>query len=138
MNARRPTWRTAGLVAGGCALYAVLGYWLSSNGQVEEWLYRIGLTAATVVPVAFVAVYTWAGLRGTGAWWTDEIGTALVLAALSVIPVTAPLAWTFWVHGGILRSSWDAWLEVSGPCVTALAWARLCWIWLRLSRQRDA
>lgn len=137
MNARRPTWRTAAFVLSACALYGGAGYWLNGNGNVEEWLYRIGLSVATVVPLLFVGVYTWVGVkRGTGGWWTDEIGTALVLAALSVVPVVFPLAWVFWFHDGILHASWDAWLEVSGPCVTALAWLRLCWIWLRLSRHR--
>lgn len=138
MNARRPTWRLWAGIAAGAVLYAAAGYWLSGNGNVEEWLYRIGLTTATLAPLAFVAVYTWIGLRGkvAAAWWRDELGTALVIAALTLVPIAGPLAWTFWFQGGALHQSWLAWLEVSGPCVSALAWLRLCVMWVRLSHGR--
>lgn len=130
MNTRRPGWRLwAGIAAGACA-YAGAGYWLSGNGTAEEWLYRAGLTAATVLPVLFTAVYTATGAQ----WWRDDIGTSIVLAALSVVPTAAPLAYVFWCNGGVLTSSWLAWLEVSGPALTALALARMCRVWLRTSR----
>jgi hypothetical protein len=130
---RRPTWRFWAAVAAVAALYAVLGYWLSGSATAEEWLYRTGLTAAAILPVAFVAIYTAIGLwTDTPAkWWKDEIGASLVIAALSLVPLAAPLAWVFWFDGGSLRASWIAWLEVSGPCVSALAWLRLCIVWVR-------
>jgi hypothetical protein len=83
-----------------------------------------------------VAVYTALGLAGAAKWWTNAIGTALVQAALTLVPVAGPLAWVFWAGNGELHSSWLAWLEVSGPCVSALAWMRLCVLWLRLDRAR--
>ena len=139
MRARSPGSRL--LVAAGAlaVLWAGTGWWLSSDDAVEAWLYRIGLTGAALAPVIFVAVYTWIGLYGNvpAAWWKDEIGTALVTAALTLVPVTAPLAVVFWFYGGHLTATWLAWLAVSGPCVSALAWLRLCLIWLRLSRGRQ-
>jgi hypothetical protein len=139
MTARPPGWRLVAGIVTGAVLWGGAGFWLSSNGNVEEWLYRIGLTAAALAPVLFTGIYTWIGLFGNvpAAWWKDEIGTALVIAALTLVPVTWPLAYVFWFQGGVLTSSWLAWLEVSGPCVSALAWLRLCWMWLRLSAGRD-
>lgn len=134
----RPDWRLWAVIAAVAALWAGTGWWLSGNGSVEAWLYRIGLTVAALAPLLFTGIYTWIGLYGNvpAAWWRDEIGTALVVAALTLVPVTWPLAWVFWFQGGSLHSSWLAWLAVSGPCVSALAWLRLCWMWLRLSRSR--
>jgi hypothetical protein len=133
MTMRGPTWRFWAGVAVTAALYALLGYWLSGSDAAEGWLYRLGLTAATFIPLIFVAVYTWIGLRTRtrAKWWTDEIGSSLVIAALSLVPVCGPLAWVFWFMGGSLHASWLAWLEVSGPCVSALAWLRLIWVWVR-------
>jgi hypothetical protein len=138
MNGKEPGWRLWAWIITGAAAWAAAGYWLNGVDVAEAWTYRVGLTAASVVPVLFVAIYTWIGLYGRvpAAWWRDEVGTALVIAALTLIPITWPLAWVFWFQGGSLHSSWLAWLEVSGPCVSALAWLRLCWMWLRLSRRR--
>lgn len=126
---RKVTWHSWAALVAGLAAYGVLGWWWSSNGTVEAWLYRIGLTAAAVVPVLFVCVYT-----AKAPWWRNEIGASLVVAALSLVPIAGPLAYVFWFEGGVLTSSWLAWLEVSGPCVSALAWLRLCYVWLRVSR----
>lgn len=140
MNARPVTWRLWAGIAAVAVTWAVTGYWLSSNGQVEEWMYRAGLTVASLAPLLFVAIYTWIGLRGkvAAAWWRDDLGTALVIAALSLVPIAAPLAYVFWFQGGMLTSTWLAWLEVSGPCVSSVAWLRLCWMWVWLSRRRAA
>ena len=135
---KRPTWRMWAAITAAAAGYAATGYWLSGNGNVEEWLYRAGLTGATLIPVAFVVIYTQIGFRpGTEVpWWRAEIGSSLVLAALSLVPLAGPLAWVFWFNHGMLTVSWVAWLAVSGPCVSALAWLRLCWVWHRVSRAR--
>jgi hypothetical protein len=127
---RRVAWRSWAVLAAALAAYAALGWLWSSNGTVEAWLYRIGLTAAAILPVVFTAVYTATGAR----WWANKIGSALVLAALSVVPTTAPLAYVFWWNGGRLTSSWLAWLAVSGPALAALALGRMCWVWAALYR----
>lgn len=129
---RSVTWRSWAWLAGLAGLYGAAGFWLSGDGTVEEWLYRAGLLAATVAPLLFVAVYTVLGWRGAAKWWTNPIGTALVQAALTLVPIAGPLAYVFWCQGGMLRSSWLAWVEVSGPVVSALAWLRLCVLWVRL------
>lgn len=136
MNTRRsPGLQLLRWAAAGAIGWAAAGFWLSGNGTVEEWLYRLGLTVITCAVLLFVGIYTRIGLFGKvpAAWWEDELGTALVTAALSLVPITGPLAYVFWFQGGALHSSWLAWLEVSGPCVSAAAWLRLCAIWLWLS-----
>lgn len=127
---RKITWRFWAGLAAGLAAYIALGWWWSGNGTVEEWLYRIGLTAATVLPVAFTIVYS-----TRARWWRNEVGTAVVLAALSIVPTAFPLAYAFWFDNGMITASWLGWLEVSGPVLSALALARMCWIWLRISRE---
>lgn len=126
------TWRAWAWLGAAVGVYIGCGYWLSGNGTVEEWLYRTGLTAATVAPLLFAGIYTVLGLRGAAKWWRNPIGTALVQAALTLVPIAGPLAWVFWADNGMLTSSWLAWVEVSGPVVSALAWLRLCALWLYL------
>jgi hypothetical protein len=140
VDVRQPGWRLLAVVAVTAVLWAAAGYWLSSDDSVEAWLYRIGLTGAALAPLLFVGIYTWIGLSGRApaAWWRDEVGTALVIAALTLVPLAAPLAYVFWFMGGALTQSWLAWLAVSGPCVSALAWLRLCWLWLRISGRKGA
>lgn len=126
----RTTWRYWIIVVAGLAVYGLLGWWWSSNGTTEEWLYRIGLTLASVMPVLFAIIY---GVRAK--WWRNEIGSSIVLTALSVIPLAAPLAYVFWFDGGHLTTSWLAWLAVSGPCLTALGLARMSYVWLKIGRK---
>lgn len=133
MPFRRVTWRFWSAVTAGIAVYVACGFVFSSNGVVETWLYRIGLLSASVLPVVFIGIYTWFGLtsdRPAAKWWRTPLGSALVLAAASLIPITWPLTWVFWVDGGLLTNTWLAWFEVSGPVLAALAWARVCFIWL--------
>lgn len=135
MPFRRVTRRFWAVLAAGIAAYIACGFGFSSNGFVEAWIFRIGLLAASVLPVAFVAIYTWFGLtsdRPAAKWWRTPLGSALVLAAASLVPITWPLTWVFWVNGGVLTNTWLAWFEVSGPVLAALAWARVCVIWLRV------
>lgn len=139
MSARSPGWRAAAVIAAGAALWAGAGFWLSGSSAAEAWLYRIGLTVAALAPLLFTAIYTWIGFYGrvAAAWWRDEIGTALVIAALTLVPIAGPLAWVLWKDNGILASAWLTWIEASGPAVSALAWLRLCWMWLRISRAKN-
>jgi hypothetical protein len=130
---KRVTWRTWAWLAVCVGAWLGCGFWLKSNGTVEAWTYRTGLTVAAAAPVLFVAIYTVLGLTGAAKWWRNNLGTALVQAALTLVPITAPLALVLWVDNGSL-STWLAWIEVSGPVLSALAWLRLCVLWLRLHR----
>ena len=126
---REVTWRFWVALLLGLAAYGVLGWWWSGNGNVEEWTFRVGLTAASVLPVIFTIVYS-----TQAKWWKNDIGTAVVCAIMSIVPTAAPLAYVFWFMGGVLHSSWLAWLEVSGPCLTTLALGWASYVWLRTAR----
>lgn len=127
---RRVTWRSWAGLAVALAVYVGLGLWLGHDGAMEALIYKWGLLAATAAPLAFVGVYAATGNR----FWGNDVGTALVQASLCMVPVAAPLAWVFWADGGRLTSSLLAWVEVSGPVLSALAMLRLCWVFLRIHR----
>lgn len=127
---RKVTWRSWAGVAVVLAAYVSLGFWLGGNDHVEAMIYKWGLLAATVAPLAFVGVYAASGNR----FWTNDVGTALVQASLCMIPIAGPLAYVFWVDNGMLTGSLLAWVEVSGPVLSTLAMLRLCWVFLRIHR----
>lgn len=126
---REVTWRFWVAVLVMAVTYGVLGWWWSGNGNVETWIFRTGLTTATFLPVIFTGVYS-----KLAKWWKNNIGTAIVLAALSIVPTAGPLAYVFWFLQGKLSPSLLAWLEVSGPCLTTLALAYASYVWLRTAR----
>lgn len=131
---REVTWRSWAVLGAAAAVYGVLGWWLSSNGTAEAWIYRIGLTAAPAAALLFAAAYAVVA-RG---WWRNDVGANLVRIALAAVPTTVPLAYVFWFNGGMLTSSWLAWLAVSGPAVSALFMTRASWIWYRIGRSPSA
>lgn len=131
---RRVTWRSWAGLALVLGAYVGAGFWLGHDAAIEEMVYKWGLLAASVAPFALVAVYAASGNK----FWRNNVGTALVQAALCMVPVAGPLAYVFWVDNGLLTSSLLAWIEVSGPVLSALALLRLCWVLLRIHRDGKA
>lgn len=127
---KRVTWRSWAALAVLLGAYTGLGFAYGSNGTVEADIYKWGLLAASFAPLVFIAVYTASGAK----WYRNDIGSALVQAALCMIPIAGPLAWVFWVNHGVLTTSLLAWVEVSGPALSALAMLRLCYVFLRIHR----
>lgn len=99
------------------ALYLVGGIWLDKSAALETWLYRIGLTGATLAPIAFIVVYTLTHNK----WWQNDLGTSLARVKLSLVPSFGVLAYVFWFHGGLLNQPYLGWLAVSGPILTTIA-----------------
>lgn len=130
---RRVTWRSWAVIAAVLAAYVGLGFWFGGNGAVEEQLYKYGLLAASIAPLVLVAVYTLAGNR----WYANDVGSAIVQVKLCIVLLAGPLAWVFWVQGGMLRPGFLAWAEVSAPLLVALALLRLCWVFWRIGRSRE-
>jgi hypothetical protein len=127
---RRVTWRSWAALAGLLGAYVGTGFWLGSNGTVEEVVYKWGLLAASIAPFALIAVYSASGNR----WWKNDVGSAIVQIKLCVALLVIPLTWVFWADGGMLRPGWLAWAEVSAPALVALALLRLCWVFWRIHR----
>lgn len=129
---KQVTWRSWAAIGVLLGLYTGLYFWIGTSPAVEAWMYRTGLLAATIAPLVLIAVYTAAGNR----WWANDISAALVQTALCMVPIAGPLAWVFWMGNGSLTSSLLAWIEVSGPALSALALLRLSWVFLRVSRSK--
>ena len=127
---KQVTWRSWAALAVLVGADVGLGYWLSSNGTVEELLYKWGLLALTVAPLLLVAIYAASGNQ----FWRNDVGSALVVLAVGITWTAWPLAYTFWFLHGMLTVSWLAWIEVSGPALVALAILRLCYVFLRIHR----
>jgi hypothetical protein len=108
------------------------GFWFANNGNVEEWIYRVGLVMLVFSPLVLVAVYTM--LRQQ--WWKNDLGTALVWCCVTYIPIAIPLAWVFVFDGGILTNTWLAWFEVSGPVLSSLSLLRLAYVFARIGRDK--
>lgn len=135
MPYQRVTGRLWVVVGAALAAYVGCGFAYQHNGTVEEWLYRIGLTGATLIAPAFAGIYTLIGLRSkrpSARWWRTKLGSVFVAAALAQVPAFAPLAWVFWFDGGMLTTSWLAWMAVAGPAVISLIWATACVIWIQV------
>lgn len=127
---KRVTWRSWAVLAILLGAYVGLGFAYGSNGLAEATIYKWGLLGAALAPLAFVAVYAGSGAKP----WRNDVGAALIQAALCMIPIAGPLAWVFWVNHGVLTTSLLAWIEVSGPVLSSLAMLRLCWVVTRIQR----
>lgn len=131
LPARKVTWRTWAAAAAVLAAYLTVPAWLAPSDAAYTWIYRIGLTGVTFLPLAWLGVYTWTRAR----WWENDIGVSLAWIALALVPFGAPLAWAFWFNHGQLNASFIAWLGVAGPALSSLALLRACWVWARIHRE---
>jgi hypothetical protein len=127
---RRVTWRSWGVPGFLFAVYIVLGLTWTPGGSAEEWTYKIGTIGATFAPLLLVVIYSASGNR----WWENDIGSALVQLALSIVIIAGPLAWASWLDGGSITGGMVAWLEIAGPVLVTLAILRICYVFLRIHR----
>lgn len=124
----RITWRWwAGLIMM-LGAYAGLGFWLGTDGNIEQLVFKWGLLAASIAPFLLIAIYTWAGNK----WWGNDIGSAIIQVKLCVAWLVIPLTWVFFADNGVLHPGWLAWAEVSAPAAVAMAFLRLCWVFWRV------
>lgn len=132
---RRVTWHVWAATVLLEVAYLVLG-WLAlrSNGIVENWIYRFGLTGAALMPFVFIAAYSLTGQR----WWMNDLGTGIVLVLWCFVPSFAPLAWVFWFNSGRLTNSMLGWIAVSGPAGATIAIPVLAFIFGRIGREQNA
>lgn len=124
---RWPFW--AGLGAA-VAVWLVLGFTLPQTINLND-IFNVAALSAFFAALAFIAVYTIAGLTGPAKWWRSNVGTYLVLAAVSVLLIVAPIAFAVMFHHGLLNTWWWAWTYVCAHFLAAAMWAALGWLWLR-------
>lgn len=125
---RPVTWRTWAVLGVILAADAGAGFAWSTNGRIEAGLFRWGLFAASLAPLVFVAVYTWTRQK----WWRNDVGLSLVWLAVAAIPTMVPLCWVLFFDNGRLAPSWLAWMEISGPTVSAVVTLWVSYVWVRI------
>ena len=127
---RRVTWRSWVLPGGLLAVFIMLGLTWNPSGSADIWIFKAGTLGATFAPLLLTGIYSASGNR----WYTNDLGTALVQSLLSIIVITAPLAWAAWRDHGSITGGLVAWLEIAGPLLAALTILRLCFVFLRIHR----
>lgn len=129
---KRVTWRSWAALSVALGAYVGLGFAYGGNGHAatEAAIYKWGLLAGALAPLVFVTVYAASGAKP----WRNDVGAALIQSALCMIPIAGPLAYVLWVDHGMLTTSLLAWIEVSGPVLSAAAMLRLCWVVMRIQR----
>ena len=123
------------LIGGALVAYLIAGIFYSHfGGSVQQWIIKIGILSAVIVPLLLVFVYTRTGSK----WWQNDVGSGMVQCALSISYLSLPLAYTFWFDNGNLTLSFWGWMEISAPGLVSLALLRLSFIFYRkLRAQRD-
>ena len=129
---RSVTWRSWAPPGALLAVFILLGLTWNPGGSVDIWIFKTGTAGAAVAPLLLTGIYTATGNK----WWRNDLGTALVQSLLSFIIIVGPLAWAAWRDNGSITGGMVAWLEIAGPVLVTLAILRLCYVFLRASRDR--
>ena len=127
---KRATWRSWALPGGLLAVFVIIGLTWNPGGSIDIWIFKAGTAGATLAPLLLAGIYSASGNK----WWRNDLGTALVQSLLSIVVITAPLAWAAWRDHGSITGGLVAWLEIAGPLLAALTILRLCWVFLRIHR----
>ena len=118
---RWPFW--AALGAGGVA-WLILGFTLPQTTNFSD-VFNGGALAACGFSLAFIVIYTGRGLFGGAKWWKTNVGTYMILAAMSVLAVIGPVAAAVLFHNGQVDTWWWAWTWIGGHYLAAVVWALL-------------
>lgn len=124
---RWPFWAVMGA---GAATWLILGFTLPYSTSLND-IFNVAATAKFFAILAFLVVYTVAGLRGPAKWWKTNIGTYLMLAAAAGLASTGPVAYAVMFNNGQLNTWWLAWVWIGGHALAATMWASLAFLWVR-------
>ena len=127
---RRVTWRSWALLGALFTVYIILGLTWTPSGSAVEWIYKAGTVGATFAPLLLIAIYAASGNK----FWQNDVGSALVHLALSIVIIVGPLAWASWLDSGSITGGMVAWLEIAGPVLITLSILRLCYVFVRVHR----
>ena len=94
----------------------------------DQWivlLLKIGLIAAFVSLVGWVAVYT-----HLAAWWRNAIGRTLVIKSLLIAGLLVPSMLALFFHLNRFDSRIAAWVDVAliGAIAPVMAWRSAVWV----------
>jgi len=121
-------WATLG---GLVAAWVILGFTLPEASFPGNDVFDAAALATFGAALAFIVIYTDAGLMGPGKWWRTNVGTYLVLAAVSVLLIVGPTAFAVLFHHGVIDTWWWAWAYIGGHFLAAATWGLLMWLRLR-------
>jgi hypothetical protein len=130
---KEATWRSWTLPGTLLAAFIIIGLTWNPGGSVDLWIFKTGTAGATLAPLLLTGIYAATGNR----FWRFDLGTALVQSLLSIVVITAPLAWAAWRDHGSITGGLVAWLEIAGPLLAAITIARLCFVFARIHREGD-
>lgn len=122
-------WFWAALAAGG-VVWLILGFTIPQSVNAND-IFNAAAIAKFLASLAFIVVYTVAGILGPAKWWKTNVGTYIVLAAVASIAGTAPVAYAVLFNHGMLNTWWLAWAWIGGIAMGAAVWTLLAWLWLR-------
>lgn len=120
-------------------LWVVLGFTLPRERMPINDLFDIVSLGAFFTSLGFVVVYTAAGFVGPdprARWWTNEVGTYLVLSFAAIMFIVGPAAFAVLFNGGLINTWWWAWSWIGGHLMAAIMIGGLTYLWIRNSLAR--
>lgn len=119
-------WIIAGVAI---AIWTALGAFFDTSTHLG-WLPDYALGASTIVPLAFVLLYTVLGFLGGAKWWQNDVGTNIVWLMIADTVDHAFIFWAVLFNGGILNQPWQAWAYIGCQFAAAaiVAWRAVIWL----------
>lgn len=132
MTVKVVTWKFWVGVATATIAYVLILIGVGNNNVVLELTYKLGLTATTLIALAFVLGSIFFSLsKNSTRMWKSDLGGSVLLVKIALIPSFGGLAWTFLFDDGILRPGVNASITLTGPLLLAFA---LCWTFIAWGR----
>ncbi|HEY7432003.1 MAG TPA: hypothetical protein VH641_14875 [Streptosporangiaceae bacterium] len=129
---RRIGWPFWAALAAAAAGWVVAG--ICWGGRADgNLLYNIAAITACAAALLFIGVYTVLGVTGPAKWWRNDLGSLLVLAVASQLPMTGTITWAVLFHGGLVNTLPLAWALIGGTWASALVILALTAVWLRIN-----
>lgn len=124
---RWPFWAALGI---GVVAWLIAGFTVPQTIDLNDVFNGCAL-AAFGMALAFIIIYTVAGLTGPTKWWHTNVGSYIVLAAVSVLFIVGPTAFAVLFHHGTIDTWWWAWAWIGGHFLAAVTWGLIGSLWLR-------
>lgn len=128
---RHPFWI---LLCLGVVAWVILGFTLDQDDFPANDVFDFFAVGVFLMCLLFVVIYTIAGLTGPkprSKWWTNEVGTYLVLSFIAIMFIVGPTAFAIAFNGGMINTWWWAWTWIGGHAMAAIMIGALSILWIR-------
>jgi hypothetical protein len=129
------SWRLWAIFAALGVIYVGAGFIYGATAPLNV-LFDIASVAAFSASLLFVAVYTVRGLRGTGKWWRNTVGTFLVMATGSQMAVAGIPAFAVIFNDGLINTQWWGWCWIGAYFLSGAMVLAMAVLWLRSKESR--